>query len=184
MSKKTFVALLLVGATVLGMTVLREPLAQAAQAVSADIVGPLDANGNIKVHEQGIANVKVANLRSEPVQVNVTNTSVPVEQAGEPVTIEMTFDDYEVPANKLLVLQYVNGIMFGVEGGSTAPRPLGLAVDDPGDAPGRKYYFAGETYVFGQKISRSISEPLTIYAKAGTTLYGDDAFYSGYLLDD
>jgi hypothetical protein len=79
--KWSFVALLLVGATILGATVFREPIAWAAQSVDSTIVGPLDngnvrvheegtantreqntdANGNIKVHEQGTANVKVTN---------------------------------------------------------------------------------------------------------------------------
>jgi hypothetical protein len=57
MRKWTFVALLLVGATILGSTVLREPIANAAQSVDANIIGPLDGNGNVKVHEQGTANV-------------------------------------------------------------------------------------------------------------------------------
>jgi hypothetical protein len=59
-NKWSFAALLLVGATVLGGTVLREPIASAAQGVSSTIVGPLDANGNVKVHEQGTATVSVA----------------------------------------------------------------------------------------------------------------------------
>jgi hypothetical protein len=58
----SFVALLVVGATVLGSTVLREPIAYAAQSVSATIVGPLDGNGNVAVHEQGTANVREQNL--------------------------------------------------------------------------------------------------------------------------
>lgn len=60
MKKWSFVALLVVGGTVLGATMLREPVALAAQAISATIVGPLDANGNVMVHEQGTANVSVA----------------------------------------------------------------------------------------------------------------------------
>lgn len=63
--------LLLLGSTILGATVLREPLAQAAAPiasvfVSNDASSPipvreqnLDANGNVKVHEQGTANVNV-----------------------------------------------------------------------------------------------------------------------------
>ena len=52
MKKWHAVAMLLVGATLLGATVLREPIASAAQSVSATIIGPLDAQGNVKVHEQ------------------------------------------------------------------------------------------------------------------------------------
>ena len=70
--------LLVLGSTVLGATVLREPLAWAAPPmpsvfVANDESNPvpdreqnLDADGNIKVHEQGTADV------------NVTNTSLPV----------------------------------------------------------------------------------------------------------
>ena len=58
MRKWSFVALLLVGAMVLGSTVLHEPIANAAKDVGTTIVGPLDANGNVKVHEQGTATVK------------------------------------------------------------------------------------------------------------------------------
>jgi hypothetical protein len=68
MKKWSFVALLLVGATILGATVLREPIASAAQGVSATIVGPLDAGGNVRVHEQGTVDVNVTNgsLRVAP----------------------------------------------------------------------------------------------------------------------
>jgi len=58
MKKWSFVALLIVGATILGATVLLEPIAHAAQTTATTIVGPLDANGNVKVHEQGRATVK------------------------------------------------------------------------------------------------------------------------------
>ena len=49
MKKWSFVALLLVGATILGATVFHEPLARAAQTVSATIINPLDTDGNVRV---------------------------------------------------------------------------------------------------------------------------------------
>jgi len=52
MKKWPFAVLLIVGATVLGATVFREPIGRAAQSTTATIIGPLDANGNVKVHEQ------------------------------------------------------------------------------------------------------------------------------------
>lgn len=70
--------LLVLGSTVLGATVLQEPLARAAVPVASvfvtnDAAQPVpvreqnvDADGNVKVHEQGTADV------------NVTNTSLPV----------------------------------------------------------------------------------------------------------
>jgi hypothetical protein len=78
MKKWSFVALLLVGATMLGATVLNEPIANAAQTVSANIIGPLDPNGNVKVHEQGTAAVHEQGTAA----VNVTNSSVPVHEQG------------------------------------------------------------------------------------------------------
>ena len=56
-----FVALAVLAGVVLAATVFREEVAYAAQAVNATIVGPLDGGGNIKVHEQGTANVNVTN---------------------------------------------------------------------------------------------------------------------------
>jgi hypothetical protein len=79
------VALVVTGA-VLGATVLREPLAQAAASVPSffvtnDSAHPvpvreqnLDASGNIKVHEQGTAAVHEQGTAN----VNVTNGSIPV----------------------------------------------------------------------------------------------------------
>src|SRR5262245_35221586 len=61
MKRWAFVLLVVVGATILGATVLREPIASAAQNVGATIIGPLDASGNLAVHEQGTANVNVTN---------------------------------------------------------------------------------------------------------------------------
>jgi hypothetical protein len=59
MKKWPMVALLVLSATFLSATVLSGPIASAAQSVSATITGPLDGQGNVKVHEQGTANVNV-----------------------------------------------------------------------------------------------------------------------------
>jgi hypothetical protein len=61
MKKWLFAVGLVGGSLLLGGTVLREPIAYAAQSVSATIIGPLDANGNVQVHEQGTADVNVTN---------------------------------------------------------------------------------------------------------------------------
>lgn len=60
MRKYAIAAVGLLLSVVLGATVFREPIAWAAQAISATIVGPLDSNGNVAVHEQGTAIVAVA----------------------------------------------------------------------------------------------------------------------------
>jgi hypothetical protein len=59
MKKWPMIGLLVLAATFLGATVLSGPIATAAQTVSATITGPLDGQGNVKVHEQGTANVNV-----------------------------------------------------------------------------------------------------------------------------
>jgi hypothetical protein len=135
MNKLSFVTLLVVGATILGATVLREPIAYAAQSIGATIVGPLDAQGNVKTHEQGIASV------------DVTNASVPVQQAGEPITLDLGFSDqYTVPSNKRLVIQFVDAL---------SDRGGGLLVH-----VGRHFYS------FGLDIDKDVvSETVTIFAQ-------------------
>jgi hypothetical protein len=92
----------------LGATVFRDQIAQAAGIVSANITGPLDAQGNVKTHEQGTANV------------NVTNATVPVHEQGsvsvsDPelehplrLSLDDAFASYEVPQGRALMIEYVN----------------------------------------------------------------------------
>jgi hypothetical protein len=89
MKKWAFVAALLVGATILGATVFRDPVAWAAQSVDATIAGPLD-NGNVRVHEEGTAKTQEQNTDAHgnikvheqgTADVHVTNTSLPVASA-------------------------------------------------------------------------------------------------------
>src|SRR5712691_4879578 len=70
MRKSAFVALGLLLGLVLGATIFREPVVWAAQSLGVTILGPLDAGGNVAVHEQGTA------------AVTVTNSSVPVHEQG------------------------------------------------------------------------------------------------------
>lgn len=60
MRKYAIVAAGLLVSVVLGATVFRAPIVMAAQLVGATIVGPLDADGNVKVHDQGTVNTKAA----------------------------------------------------------------------------------------------------------------------------
>ena len=60
MRKYAIVAAGLTLSVVLGATVFREPIARAAQSLDVNIIGPLD-NGNVRVHEEGTANVNVTN---------------------------------------------------------------------------------------------------------------------------
>ena len=94
MKKWTFVALLLIGATVLGATVFKEPIAWAAQGVDATIVGPLD-NGNVRVHEEGTANVTEQNLdRLGDIKVHEQGTAnVKVTNSSLSITPPAAIDD-------------------------------------------------------------------------------------------
>src|SRR5215210_7228978 len=101
MRKPVLAALLLVvGSLVLGGTVLHEPIAKAASPFTNVIVGntaanpvpvavqDLDANNNIRVHEQGTASVNVTNS-SFPVTgtVNVGNGNVRVIHVASNVSV-------------------------------------------------------------------------------------------------
>jgi hypothetical protein len=69
------VALLVLSATFLSATVLSGPIASAAQSVSATITGPLDGQGNVKVHEQGTADVRSTDTTHVLFAQNVDNTT-------------------------------------------------------------------------------------------------------------
>jgi hypothetical protein len=75
--------LLVLTSLVLGATLLREPVAWAAQTVTATIVGPLDTNGNVAVHEQGTANVNVTNSTLSVEQAPVTGGALSVSVSGD-----------------------------------------------------------------------------------------------------
>src|SRR5262245_6735109 len=105
MKKWPFVVLLLVGATVLGATVLREPIAGAAQDLAVTIIGPLDARGNVKVHEQGTARVDVTNssVAVEP-DLHLTNRFV----FRATLDLDTQFKNFTVPDGKVLVVEHLN----------------------------------------------------------------------------
>jgi hypothetical protein len=110
------VAGLLLG-IVLGATVFRAPVVWAAQAISATIVGPLDANGNVKVHEQGTATVSVSNGATAPVPVfDVAGaTRQPFQVSGTTTAVDGSTENStctQVPAGKRLVIQYIDGAGF------------------------------------------------------------------------
>jgi hypothetical protein len=99
MKRLHFLALLLVGAAVLGGTVLREPVANAAQSV-------------ISVHERGTANVNVRNTPSvrvarEPFQQEVDQNAV---QASPEVC-----DPIVVTAGKRLTIESFSADLLTVE---------------------------------------------------------------------
>jgi hypothetical protein len=179
MKKSSFVSLLLVGATILGATVLRERIASAAQTVSATIIGPLDANGNVTVHEQGTAAVHEQGTAN----VQVANPSVPIEQAGTPVTIQFPTGPYTVPDGKRLVIEYLNS--------ETLEDSVAVLSLEHGRNEFH-FRFSGEgpavLCTSGQGFCRWVSEPVKIYANPGTQVDGNNStslFFtiSGYLVD-
>jgi hypothetical protein len=172
--------LLLLGSVVLGATVFRDDIARAtglAQTVSATIVSPLDAQGNVKVHEQGTANV------------NVTNTSVPVHeqgiasvlQAGTQTTVHFSnLSLYTVPAGKRLVIVYVSGyadtsgyMVLSVQGGGAGVANFILPTQDASNEFVNRWVMSYQVTIFAGPGAQ-------LEASAGTDA---QITATGYLLD-
>jgi hypothetical protein len=126
-------------ALILGATVLREPVAWAAQLVDAHITN-LDSNGNIKVHEQGTASVN-GTVGLDPgantVKLDAAANAVrPVEQPFQQMVIVSTQDGLEQcktirpPADMILTIDSFNAEVFA----SRKPQAYirSLRVDDSG----------------------------------------------------
>jgi hypothetical protein len=186
MSKWSFVVLLLAGATLLGATVLHEPIARAAEEVGATIVGPLDANGNVKVHEQGTASVTVTNSSF------AVRGTVAALEGGEPQQVLLTnvlgeSETYDVPIGKRFLIKYVNIERRYVRDSVDTP-VVRLLVDSPG---GLGYSFLGDPYKKYPTMSTTdyyLSEPVTINVNSDVSLVQASApqyvRLSGYLVSD
>jgi hypothetical protein len=140
MKKWSIAGLVVLGAALLGATVLREPIAAAAQSVSANITGPLDGQGNVKVHEQGAANVNVTNsptVRLDPTSaVAPISTRVLFEQAiGDSAPHE--FDASSADSIRLIAGGCPSGSSFQIEldtptlGGLFPLDRIGVSCSDP-----------------------------------------------------
>jgi len=166
MKTVTTVIMLVVGAAILGATVLREPIAHAAQFVNASIVDPVDAQGSVKVHEQGTVIVRDPEAAHEPWHMFLGPADV-----------------YTVPAGKRLVIEYINGI--AQLSGATQP-DWTLDIREP--AGGQGYHFGG-TSLFNCSNCYVISQQIRAYAPAGslvrvgTVPIGSVLRVSGYLLE-
>jgi hypothetical protein len=183
MKKWHFVALLLIGSTILGATVLREPIARAAQIVDAKIVAPLDGQGNVKVHEQGTVqvtgtaginpaanDVTIDNSASSPVPVAVQQRAVETVQEttrvflseGESVEEQPV---YTVPAGKLLIITFVSA-----NGGHRATDSLVRAEVSVGSG-----FFSPRVNLPLHEATGAgpfaAAEDVTLYAHAGETVY-------------
>jgi hypothetical protein len=183
MKKWPFVALLLVGSAILGATVMREPIAWAAQIVDAKIVAPLDGAGNVMVHEQGTVqvagtvgirpaanDVTIDNPAASPVPVAVQQAAI--EPVQERVRISLADGEsdeeapvYTVPAGKLLVITFVsaNGGHRSTDNFVRAEVSVGSGFFQPRvnlpihEATGQGPFAAAEA--------------VTLYAQAGETVY-------------
>ena len=179
MRKYAFVAAGLLLSLVLGATVFREPIAWAAQSVDATIIGPLDSNGNVKVHEQGTANVNVTNTLlpvheqgtaavREQGTVTVRVADAPGEQpfAGGHSEAVVTIADgsffgsdaFTVPSGKRLVIQSVSGFTALPLG--QVPQLIALRTSSGGvagrhdlNAEKRATYSGLDWWVFSQQVS-------------------------------
>jgi hypothetical protein len=120
--KKLSVVVLLLAGTIIGATLLREPIANAAQSVSATIAGPLDANGDVRVHEQGTASVSVAG--SATVRVDPDGNTVKLDSGANGVRVTNAADepvptrDTENPARQQFNEMEQIGIPSGSASGS------------------------------------------------------------------
>jgi len=158
MKKWSFIALLLVGSTILGATVLREPIASAAQSVSATIVGPLDAQGNVAVHEQGTAAMRAAN---DEVGVSQRLSG----SVGPPGVCEASGNLYTVPAGHELVALFVSARAIGPGGTSTSGQ-----VDTGGVTVELPLPFSPEALVVNDVEESAASEAVHYVFPGGTTL--------------
>jgi hypothetical protein len=161
MKKWHAVALILVGAAVLGSTVFREPIATAAQSVSATIAGPLDSEGNVKVHEQGTALVRDAdNPASHPFQAQGN------AELADGVNSEL-FELAQVPAGKRLVIEYVSATSVVPAGQRIVDFLVIVRQGNVGMGHAVPIQFQGSA---GVTDWLAAGEPTRLYADAGTTV--------------
>ena len=173
-------ALLVVTGGILGGMVFHDGAASARSLAQAVLVSntpaqavpvreqDLDANGNVKVHEQGTASVEVSNGAGKPIPVadvadparqpyQISGTT----QAGDGVPANQTC--MSVPTGKLLVITYVDGSGFLLQTGKQMTADLTTAVN--GTSVRHLLLFQkNETADYPQ-----ISSEVTIYAQPGST---------------
>jgi hypothetical protein len=165
MKKWSFVALLLVGATVLGATVLREPIASAAPAILQVFVTN-DAANPVPVHEQGTANVLDVAARHA-----VRGRALFVIPDPSPSQNAIL---YTVPAGKRLVIEYLSAI---VTGASDVPLVEVGAQLSAGDAPLPMTYSGQAGLVPNPRYVAS--EQVRLYADAGENILASASRSSG-----
>lgn len=123
--KAAFGVTLVALAVVLGATVLREPVAWAAQTVGATIIGPLDSNGNVAVHEQGTVAVSPVPVTSGGgAQTDFADTESTA--VNPPATASALMVRFERGGGGLMIFYYQGNEVLRV------PNESGLLSTDPG----------------------------------------------------
>jgi hypothetical protein len=142
--------LLLLGSTILGATALREPLARAAVPIASvfvtnDASRPvpvreqnLDADGNVKVHEQGTAKVDVTNssLSIAPAAPVTGGGGWGHATVGSPRTLQTPVTAIAVqiaftPEAGLVLLSYQGDVVTALMAPAGVPRSTALAFTRP-----------------------------------------------------
>jgi hypothetical protein len=176
MRRSIVVFVALVGG-VLGGTLFGGRVLDAAAHATDVIEQNLDANGYIRVHEQGTASVAVTNF---PASQNVSVTNLPSVQnvalaghepftGGESITAQTIPNgdvsgehSLNVPAGKRLVIEYVNAQMI-LPGGQN---PFVLFIDTTSNGTTYRYRLTPKpTAVAGYF---GVAEQVTIHADPGT----------------
>jgi hypothetical protein len=159
---------------VLGATVFREQVAHAASAVLQVREQNLDPQGNIKVHEQGTANVNVTNATVSVHEQGLTATRSANDEVAvtktidEESAIECPKDIYTVPQGKQLVIQYVSSANAGPGLGPSGSGPSAEIVSGSVLSPleiDLPFVFASQ----GSGVSTA-SEAVHYVVPGGTTL--------------
>jgi hypothetical protein len=161
-------SVLLVGLSVLlGGTLFHEELAQAAQIMGVEITKPLDAGGNVKVHEQGTANV---NLTNAPLSVHEQGSvSVSEPELEHPFFFGFGADgseEYTVPAGRALMLEYVNCVS-GPDGPDFGACILQVRAPAGPSGEGNHFFPLGPT---GSLAKTAFSGLVHIYVPSGWTI--------------
>jgi hypothetical protein len=175
------VSIVLLGGA-LGGTLFGDRVLEAAAKILAVAEQNLDSNGYIRVHEQGTANVAVTNF---PATQNVTVTNLPTTQnvavtnlparepftAGESIVAQAIPDGdfsgdhtFTVPADKRLVIEFVNG-QFQLPGGQ---QPFILFIDALHNGTTYRHRFAADALPLTGYFN--VEEQVTIHADPGTTV--------------
>jgi hypothetical protein len=168
MKKLSYAALLLVAATLLGATVLREPVADAASA-TLNVLVTNDSAHPVPVHEQGTANVNVTNGSLTVAPPAPQGDVVQVDkQLSFPASGDSKFDRvtlYTVPQGKRFVASF--GSVSG-EGGPTGftTADISVAGEFSLDLVGEHFRVADDAQGF------TAGGPITFYAGPGDTIEG------------